>query len=241
MEWSSFTIDSNGRPGAAGYIKDDRQGAWSRGMLVQTGDGADDPQLERCLFRLNIQKKDWGIKYETHRNLARRGIEATDYAASTVLLRGKADDPIGGMTKMYLGRLIGFDPNMEWKRVEPEKYQGNARPRPGVPLEDLAKLRIQLEQELEKNTGPRQDPEKTDFNFSDSSSILEGAALADGVKPWETRHLRLEEGGGTAGKNVVLSQERDQTTPEVLEEHGGPAKQKVLAEECEGIREQERK
>ena len=218
--------------------------------IIQTGDGEDDPQLGRCLFRLNVGTKDWGITYMTHPmyedlrgatwlvdslmpdhlavaqgwtdslladypdrnwgwglqtrikdfhsarlktivipNIARRVIEATNYTAHTVLLRGRSDDPIGGITKMYLGRPMGFDPNMEWKRVEVTKQQGNAESCPGAPLEDLAKLRKRLEEEIQRTTGPRQDPEKTQFNLEDSSSIPEGAALADGGKPLATRHL----------------------------------------------------
>ena len=101
-------------------------------------------------------------------------------------------------------------------------------------------MRIRLEEKLEEATGPRQDSEKTQFYVTDSSSIPHGAALADGAKPWETRHLRLEQGDGTTGKGVVLSHEKVQATTEVLDEHGGPAKLQVLAAEWEALKERER-
>ena len=65
-EWCAFCIGADGLRGSGCYIKDDRQGAWSRAIFIQKGNGEDDPQLERGLMRLNVETLDWQLTYLTH-------------------------------------------------------------------------------------------------------------------------------------------------------------------------------
>ena len=171
--------------------------------------------------------------------LARQAMEVTDYSAHTMLMRRNWDDPIGGLNKLYIGRPMGFDPNMEQQRSAQKKQSGNKYGGPGAPPEDQTATQIKLEEKKEA-CGPRQDLEKYTFNVTDNRGIPEEMALGDGGNPWLTEHKRLEQRGGLVGTKHGQFVKKVLPTPETLEEHGTKPKQKTLDAEWEGIREHNR-